>query len=340
MSHRVPLGDDLSPIVFYYYFDLSNSAFFNRVLERRFRETGHTRRIEFREWNCYNGEPGRDGDLFSFDGIVLSALVDKGYLRPLPEIVPTDALFSWTLDKSKVRRRAYGIPIMVCSNVLICRKEDDGPIRNVFDLRGSTAVPMRSMFMYYYLQAFCNYQDLSGKSLAPMRRLLELMGGREALKSSSLVDYDGIGRFSRGECRYLLGFTEHLRALEQGDYAVRLANFSENEEDQMPLFMVDYLAMGGGVSPEKLLDCLDLMEIAADESFVCEVCTEGGRLQYMLPANRNVYPRLAALDPLYEQFFRMLDSEENGVFRYGARFYEEFDQKSSRLLEMLDAPAL
>ena len=49
--------------------------------------------------------------------------------------------------------------------------------------------------------------------------------------------------------------------------------------------------------------------------------------QYMLPACKSVYHDLARLDPLYDQLYRMLLSEENGVLRYGKRFYEEFSKK-------------
>ena len=43
------------------------------------------------------------------------------------------------------------------------------------------------------------------------------------------------------------------------DYVVRFANFSDHEEDQMPLFMVDFASLGRDVHEEKLLDCLDLL---------------------------------------------------------------------------------
>ena len=106
----------------------------------------------------------------------------------------------------------------------------------------------------------------------------------------------------------------------------------------MPLFMVDYASLGNHVREEKLLDCLDLLEIMADSRFVYDLCAQEGKLQYMLPALKSVYPALAELDPLYRRLYEMLLPEENGVFRYGARFYEEFYQKSGDLLEELKKP--
>ena len=106
----------------------------------------------------------------------------------------------------------------------------------------------------------------------------------------------------------------------------------------MPLFMVDYASLGNHVREEKLLDCLDLLEIMADGRFIFELCSQEGKLQYMLPAYKSIYPDLARLDPVYGQLYSMLLSEENGVLRYGERFYEEFNQKSADMLNALMQP--
>ena len=326
-------GGDDSPLVIDYYYDFTDTDAFCRLLEERFRAAGHDRPIEFVNWNCYLEPPGRDADLLIYDAVAMTALADKGFMRPLPDLIDTSDMFAWTIDKGLVRRKRWGVPLMVCANALICRREDDRDIRNIMDLREPIAVPLRTMLMYYYLQAFCNYQDRSDRYLEVMRHLMRLMGVEP--ESSTLEAYDGVGRFNRRECRYFLGFTESLREFSPGDYVVRFANFSEHDEDQMPLFMVDYASLGSRVRGDRLLDCLDLLEIMADPGFVFDVCTAGGRLQYMLPACRSVYPKLARLDPLYDALYQMLLPEENGVFRYGPRFYEEFYQKSEGLLERL-----
>ena len=103
----------------------------------------------------------------------------------------------------------------------------------------------------------------------------------------------------------------------------------------MPLFMVDYASLGNHVREEKLLDCLDLLEIMADGRFVFELCAQDGKLQYMLPACKSIYSDLSILDPLYSQLYKMLLPVENGVFRYGTRFYEDFYKNSDDLLHAL-----
>ena len=324
---------DNTPVRIYYYYDFTDTVHFCRRLEQRFRETGHERPLEFINWNCYKEPPGRDGDIFISDAIALSALVDKGYLHQLPEIIDTSDMFTWTIDKSKVKQKTYGVPLMICANTLICRKKDDDHIKNIFDLHERTAIPLKTMLMYYYIQAFCNYQNDSVHRV--FEHLAELMGGRENLAGSTLEEYDGVRRFRSGECKYFLGFTESLSLFEKDDYIVRFANFSENPEDQMPLFMVDYASLSNNVREEKLLDCLDLLEIMTDKEFIFDLCVQEGRLQYMLPSCMRVYGRLAEMDPVYDQLYQQLLPEENGVFRYKKSFYEEFYRKSDELLESL-----
>ena len=322
-----------SPILFY-YFNLTGTESFCTLLEDRFRKTGHSRPILFKEWNCYRELPGEDADLLAYDGVVLSALADKGFLAPVPEGVSAGDVFPWVIAKSRVRRKTYGVPFMMCSNALICRKNDDQHIRNIMELHEKTAIPIRSMLMFYYIQAVCSNRSIR-KSLKVLEHLLDLIGGRDFLENSRLSDYDGINRFNRGECRYFLGFTESMLSFQKDDYAVSFVNFSENKATKFPLFMVDFVSVGKNVPDEKRQDCLDLIRIMADEQFIYDVCTLDGRLQYLLPANRRVFPELAVLDSIYDHLYSLLEPEENGILRYGKRFYEDFYQHGDILLQFL-----
>ena len=144
----------LSPVTFY-YFNLTGTESFCALLEKRFRESGHSRPLVFKEWNCYRELPGADADLIAYDGVVMSALADKGFLKPVPEGLSAGDVFPWLAGRSMIRRKLYGLPIMMCVNALICRKKDDRNIRNIMELEENTAIPMRSMLMFYYLQTVC-----------------------------------------------------------------------------------------------------------------------------------------------------------------------------------------
>ena len=328
-------ANNASPIIIYLFYGLTDTECFCRMLQQRFQKTGHTRPLKFIEWNCYKGPPGRDGDIFIYDAVTMSALVDQGFLQRLPDIIDIGDMFNWVIDKSKVQQKTYGIPLMLCANTLICRRKDDQYISNIMDLKENVSIPMHSMLMYYYLQSFCNYQDRSGRYYKVMQHLTNLMGGKAFLDQSSRENYSCLERFIRGEYKYVLGFTESLHYLPPDDYVVRFANFSDHDEDQMPLFMVDFASLGKDVREEKLLDCLDLLEIMTDRGFIYDICTAGGQLQYMLPASRSVYPELAKMDPLYNRLLEMLMPEENSVFRYGIRFYEDFYQRRSTIFNQL-----
>ncbi len=333
----VESSKDDSPIIFYTFEYLSNSARFLTLLEERFRETGHTRRIEFRHWDCYHEIPDTDGDIYAYDACAMSALVDKGILRVLPEIVDTSKVFDWILDRSKIRGKTYGFPFMTCANVLICRKKDYTPINNIFEIEGGLTAPLKSMIGYYSVLAFCNYQDSGEGSINAIKRIFKAIGGQEAFEDSKLDAEEIIDKFRSGKCRYLLGFTEDLRRLDREEYVVQLANLSENAVNEMPLFMTDFISMGRSTSGEKLLDCLDIMEIVTDSSFVRALCTGEDGLEYMLPADKTLYPVFAKVDPVYDQLYDLVSDENNGILRYGSDFYEEFDLLKAYLLSAVQS---
>lgn len=330
------LRDD-SPVIIYTFVYLRDPDRFRTLLEERFRKSGHTRRIEFRDWNCYHEIPDKDGDIYMYDACAMSALVDKGIIRVLPEIIDTDKVFDWILDRSRIKGKTYGFPFMTCANVLICRKKDYTPVNNIFEIEGGLSAPLKSMIGYYSVLAFCNYQDSGEGTINVIERIFRTIGGREAFEDSRLDTEEVIDRFRSGECRYLLGFTENLRSLDRDEYVVQLANLSENDVNEMPLFMTDFISMGYSTSGEKLLDCLDIMEIVTDSSFVHDLCTGEDGLEYMLPADRTLYPVFAEQDPVYEQLYDLVNDENNGILRYGSNFYEDFDLRKEYLLSVVQS---
>ena len=325
-----------SPIVFYYYFDVSDSDAFCSELERRFRESGHNRPIEFHSWNCYNDAPPEGGDIYCYDGLALSGLVHDGYIRQLPDIIDTTKMFDWILDRSRIHNKIYGIPFLTCAAVLICRDGEAKQIRNIYELPNSVAAPMQSMINNYYAYALCNFQsrkeDLK-KALLYFKNLL----GEEDYEKSRFSQYDGIERFNKGEVKYLLGFTEDLRNLKPARYKVQMVNFSDGEKDEMPLLPTDFASIGKHVEGEKLLDCIDLLEMLSSSDFIYDICTANGKLQYMLPTDRTLYPRLAELDPIYNDFYELVNDENNGILRYGKEFFRDYLKLEEELIKMLNA---
>ena len=323
----------MEKLVIYYCSYIGTEAY-RALLEERFRQTGHDRPLVFREWNCYKDIPEEDGDLYIYDGVAMPALADKGFLRPVADETPTDGVFDWVIDDSRINGKLYGVPVMLCANSLVCRKKDGIHARNIMEIDEEVAIPLRSMLLYYCIQTVLNNRTPQ-ESVKVMEHLLDLIGGRDRLAESDFDDYDGSGRFARGECRLLLCFTENIHDLPKDDYTVSFADFSEDGRVSRQLFMSDFASVGKNAAEDKLQDCLDLINIMADEKFIYEVCTQEGEFQYFLPANRNTFMRLSGEDHLYDELFRSIESEENGLLLYGKNYYEDFTIQKNVLLQFL-----
>lgn len=324
-----------SPLVVYCYYFLTDVKRFCDALEKEFRRTGHTRPLEFKAWDCYEEPPGRDADILMYDGVVMSALVEKGYCKQIPEIIHLENVFPWVLDRSRIKGKMYGVPFLLCSNVLICRKEDYYPVKNIYEIKGKISAPLKSMAAYYQILAFCSMQEKKGNSIEVIKELKRILGDEEKYQHSSFSNYDGVTRFKNGESQFLLGFSEELRHLEKGTCAVQPINFSNAEKNELPLIQCDYISMSPHVSEEKLLDCLDMMEIITNPSFIKDICAQDGRLEYMLPADRSVYPELAEIDPIYNDLFCIANNEDNNIMRYNKDYYEEFPYRKENILSIL-----
>lgn len=150
-------------------------------------------------------------------------------------------------------------------------------IQSIMQLNENTAIPLRSMLMYYYVQTVCSGWSLK-KSVKVMDHLLDLIGGRDHLRDSRSSDYDGVNRFNNAECRYFLGFTESMKYFKRDNYIVSFPRFADEHKDEKKMFMVDFVSLGKDIPDDKLQDCVDLVKIMVDEQYIYDVCTLDGQL--------------------------------------------------------------
>ena len=131
-----------------------------------------------------------------------------------------------------------------------------------------------------------------------------------------------------------------------------LSQFYTGYQEQSPVMLLDY-TLKKAVNPVKLhaavIMALDVfpffrVRLALNErrqpvyewnTHLPCIYEDDGKLQYLLPANRSVFPRLAELDPVFLYLFGILESGENGVLRYGMRYYEDFNDQKDLLLQFL-----
>ena len=79
------------------------------------------------------------------------------------------------------------------------------------------------------------------------------------------------------------------------------------------------------------------MEIISDSDFIYDSCLVDGKLQYMLPTDQTLYPRLAEIDPIYNDFFEFISNKDNGILRFGKHYYEIFPEREKKILEILNS---
>lgn len=127
--------ENTDPIVFYLY-NAFNSEEVRQLLIDKFRSSGHCRRIDFIDWDCLNEKPPRGGDLYIFDSVVLSHMCANSYIRKMPEIIDKEGIFQWALDTTKYKNANYGVPLMLCADVIISTRQKDKGTANIFELDG------------------------------------------------------------------------------------------------------------------------------------------------------------------------------------------------------------
>ena len=79
------------------------------------------------------------------------------------------------------------------------------------------------------------------------------------------------------------------------------------------------------------------MEIISDSDFIYDICLVDGKMQYMLPTDQTLYPRLAEIDPIYNDFFEFISNKDNGILRFGKHYYEIFPEREKKILEILNS---
>ena len=326
------------PLIFYCYEQMTDIEAFCRLAEEKFHAAGHRRPIEFRRYDCYEKAPERDGDLYVFDGMVLSAYAAQGLICEIPEKMVGDDVFEWVRDGSFYENRMYGIPFIVCTDVLISRKENDIPIRNIYGIKEEISAAMRPMLAEYYLFAYFNSPYKGDGALKGLRYLNKLVGGRKVLMDPEKAEAESRERFIRKQCRFLLGFSEVLRFLPREDYVLRRANISDGSAVELPFFYVNYVSIGAEVPREKLADCEAMLAVIASDEFVMEFAEDHGKMRYILPAKASLYEELMKKDDLYRQLYKITADQNNCVLRCGKNFYEEYPKKAEELLKFLSRP--
>jgi len=325
------MNSEKSPIIFYQYFATTDLEFFKERLIKRFRETGHDREIEFKVWVCDDDIPEQDGDIYCYDAFVLRFLTENGYIQQLPDIIDTSDVFPWVIDTSKVKNKTFGFPWMLCFDSLIYRKKDYKKKYTDDDLKNNIVIPLGTYYpLYFYMVSallmeplpFSKGEDITKrKAFSVIKRLAELTGDPGKAFQLHYQDEEALKQFSSGEKKYITHFPEIVSRFPKDEYGISHLKFTD-DPDEIPLYYVDFVSIGKNVREEKLLDCLDLLEIICSESFIFDLCAPGGKPSYMCPPLKSLYPKLAKLGPFYNELYEVVKNPDNCTLRYNGNYYE------------------
>jgi len=326
------MSTDKSPIIFYQYFATTDLEYFKERLVKKFRETGHDRDIEFKVWVCDDDVPETDGDIYCYDAFAIRYLVDHGYIQQLPEIIDTSDVFQWVLDTTKVNNKTYGFPWLVCCDSIICRKKDYKEHLTDADLQGNLASAMGTFQTLYFYNISCLYgeslpvppeEDVTKrKAFQTLVKYANLTGNPKQAVAHHYKDQAFLDEFISGKKKYIAQFPEIVSSFPEDEYRISHLAFTDDAENEPPLYYVDFVSIGKNVKEEKLLDCLDLLEIICSEEFIYDLCAPNGKPSYMCPAHKSLYPRLAKLGKFYDELYKLVSKPENCALRYGGEYYD------------------
>lgn len=147
-------------------------------------------------------------------------------------------IFEWTLDTTKYKQHNYGLPVMLCADVIISRRAQDPGTAHIHELQGRVAIPIKSLAAYYYLGYKINQEGSAAEAAwAAMDKMCRMIGGSAELPKARVSQNYGIAEFGRGEVDHYVGFTEALRQFHPDDYVVGKTRYSSQAGDEISFFM-------------------------------------------------------------------------------------------------------
>ncbi|MBG9794339.1 thiaminase [Paenibacillus dendritiformis] len=311
-------------------------------------------KLEFTDWDSYSADPPDDLDVFVLDSIFLSHFVDAGYLLPFgsQDIDQAEDVIPFALQGAKRDGKVYGLPQILCTNLLFYRKGDlnIGQVDNIYELyKKIGASPYEqippppnkgllinmaggttkaSMYLEALIDVTGQYTEydllppldpLNDKVIRGLRLLINMAGE----KPSQYVPEDGdayvrASWFAQGSGRAFIGYSESM--MRMGDYAeqVRFKPVSSSAGQDIPLFYSDVVSVNSKTAhPELAKKLANVMASADTVEQALRPQADGQYPQYLLPARYQVYEALMQDYPIYSELAQIVNKPSNRVFRLG-----------------------
>ncbi len=365
-----PAAPPLSVALYRYVPDLSR---FKTAIQAEWMKRHPNQSLKFVDWNCYESEPQANVDVMVFDDMYLPHYVRQGYLLSLTDqdLENKDDFLPLALDASRIKGTLYGIPQILCTDLLYYRQGDrplarvrtmDDLYRALGDRKGTSIIPGKNeglllematktdIFSFYldalidHHQKYTDYaspvtaQELNPAVIKRFQRLEKMIGPNTfAYRKPAGDSYYWARTFGQGHGRAFIGFSEAMSAMEGLDQ-IDFTPISGCGHKNIPLFYVDSVGVNAAITADKREAAIELANvIAASDTMIraSEPNSTNTSPQYLLPARYSVYDHLGQQYPVYTKLKKIATKPGNNVFRVDSYAADWFTPASERLAQAI-----
>lgn len=336
---------------------------FKDVVSRKWKSVEPDVSLHFVDWDCYSDDPDSTTDVFVFDTIYLTHFAQKGYLMPftINEIENHSDIWSFALDGCMNNGVIYGIPQLLCTNLLFYRKGDTklkyvhnidqlnkvlGPNNFdeiplppnkglLIDLSGGTTcvcqyldtlIDVNSSYTNYSVLPDLN--KLNVLAIAEIKKIISMAGKEQSqYVPDPYAPYIRASWFANGSGRAYIGYTESMNSFKDkiGDMDFNMLSWAGG--CNVPVLYCDAVGISSGIKDEVrevLAKKLANIITAGNTVEECIRPAKGDKYpQYLLPTRPSVYLRLQNDFPVYRKLYNMIEYKPNlYIFRLGSEVRE------------------
>ena len=302
---------------------LPDPGYYQEIIENRWAEIEPDIQLIRAEWDCYSDAAPEGIDVVIIDAVMRDQIIDSGWIQPIDsgEVENIEDIFPFALEGLTVNDRLYGIPVFLCGNFLIYDQDCEAlataeHITDLADMPGILVVNSESPDNrpQYIIEAVADTLgeanptvDDSAEAYIQPIEWLAIDGHKQDTNTQVAMAYDS------GEGQGYIGFSESIRFLTDRQEKTGIRSISFSDQDDIPRFYVDFVAVTAGVEGQRYEKCLELMNVMAAADVLTTLSVQEDAPQYLLLARKTPYPVLAGRFPLYAQMEEMVGNEKNHV---------------------------
>ena len=362
-------SDEITVALYPYLPDLE---YYQELVEEEWEAVHPEITLKFVDWDCYYNHDIDDVDVFMYDSICYSALLEEGYLSPVAdeEVEDLDGFIPFMVDCMREDGQLYGIPVLGCSYFMMYYKDDaelaaaqtledvynavgvkENPNQDPADNTYGLMTNFKYDYPYYYLDAYVDaegeYDDFSEMpaldnpaALTALNQMVDMLGEKFAFGLFENFGYDNYvyaQRFNEGKGRVFIGYSENMAFMQDIADQIDIKTISMTPGDNVQLYFSDIVSINANVEDDKRDECLELANIISSNEVISNLIVKDGVPQYILPARGELYEELMETYPLYGRLYDLMINQDSNLFRFGDAYYDYIEQADDVIPENMEA---